>query len=101
MKSKLAPPCYSSFDGHLCYLGPVSCAFSSWVSSVSTTLEGEAAKSWWLQHPLFTDVAGGIFSACQIFTRNYHILILQSLGYTLIVDSEKGNEINDNWFLVI
>ena len=77
MESKLAPPCYSSFDLHLPCLGPVSCSFSSWVSSGCTSLAGVAAESWWLQHPLFTDVTGDIFNLCQIFTGNFHIPILQ------------------------
>ena len=37
---------------------------------MDTTLAGVSAESWWLQHPLFTDVTGGIFSSHQIFTRN-------------------------------
>ena len=44
------------------------------VSSWSTTLAGVAAESWWLQHPLFNDVTGDIFSSHEIFTRNSHIL---------------------------
>ena len=77
-----------SFDVHLSYLGPVSCAFSSRMSSGCTT--GGSCSSWlldvrhpvsmlsslrapyrgcsngmawWLQHPLFTDRAGGIVNS--------------------------------------
>ena len=33
---------------------------------------------------------------------SYHRLILLPLGYTVVVDSEKGNKINDyKWSLVI
>ena len=67
---KTGSSCYSSSDLHLRYLGPVSWAFSSWVFSGCTSLAGVSAESWWLQHPLFTDVTGGIFSSHQIFTRN-------------------------------
>ena len=67
---KTGSSCYSSSDLHLHCLGPVSCAFSSWVSTGCTTLAGVSAESWWLQHPLFTDVTGGIFSSHQISTRN-------------------------------
>ena len=79
-----------SFDMHLSYLGPVSCVFSSWVSSGCTfgdgcsgwlldglgsgqpiclhpefpqgSLSGGGCNvmAWWLQHPLFTDMAGNI-----------------------------------------
>ena len=74
------------FHMNLSYLGPVSCAFSSQVSSGCTVrggcsswlldaghpvsiLNSLRAHSWcgcnvmalWLQHPLFTDMAGNIF----------------------------------------
>ena len=77
-----------SFDMHLSYLGPVSCSFPSWVLSGCTIGDGNsgwglgegvlspswvpseltvgcgggglAVVAWWLQHPLFTDLAGNI-----------------------------------------
>ena len=70
---------------HLSYLGPVSCVFTSWVSSGLTVgsgcslmaarwqvfssflsslrahqLAGGGCNRWWLWHPLFTDMAGSI-----------------------------------------
>ena len=75
-----------SFDIHLSYLGPVSCVFTSWVSTGLTLGSGcslmaarwqaffvsflssfrahpltlHGCSHWWLWYPLFTDMAGKI-----------------------------------------
>ena len=99
MESKLAPPCYISFGVHLLCLGPASCSFLSWVSSGCITLAGVAAESWWLQHPLFTDVTSDIFSLCQIFTRNSHILScsLKDILLLWILRREIKSMKSDSW----
>ena len=84
---------------HLPCLGPVSCSFSSWVSSGCTTLAGVAAESWWLQHSLFNDVTSDIFSSHQIFTRNSHILScsLKDILLLWILRREVKSMISDSW----
>ena len=55
--------CTSALWGHR-----PSCAFSSWVSP-GCTIEG-GCIGWWLQHPLFTDMVGGIFSTQNHFIQS-------------------------------
>ena len=81
-----------SFDIHLHCLEPVSCVFSSWVSSdcaivgnyplmtawwqaflpsilSSLKVHHQGGQNhWWLPHPFFTDVAGIILFPCVLFS---------------------------------
>ena len=71
-------------DTHLSFLGPVSCAFSFLLSSGSTIRDGSVSDGLmaasclhakfpqgslfgdcWLQHPLFTDMAGSISQSTE------------------------------------
>ena len=56
-----------SSDSHLSFPGPVFCVFTSWVPSeciVGAWVVAVNLVSWWLQHPLFTDMAGIPFCCC-------------------------------------
>ena len=83
--AEICPHWTHSFDIPISYLGLVSCSFPSWVPSGYNTgvgcsgsglgtgqpiclhpdfsqgsPSGETVVAWWLQHPLFTDMAGNI-----------------------------------------
>ena len=83
--TEICPHWTHSFDIPISYLGLVSCSFPSWVpsgynsgvgcsgSGLGTgqpiclhpdfsqgSPSGQTVVAWWLQHPLFTDMAGNI-----------------------------------------
>ena len=71
---------------HLCFLGPISCVCSSSVSLGCTVRSG--CSGWGLQHPLFTDMAGGISSSQQVCKHVPNRPLAR--GHWLQVDKMKG-----------